>query len=322
MKKFSSITRGNSRHISRNKKLRTLALCGVGAVVLLLLLPKLFSYGASLALSPLHAFDDYLKDSSNSLPQYLRDRGSLIAELDRIKSQYAAVSGERFTIDLLSAENRELRGLLGDAGEERVVAGVIGRPNKLPYDVLVLDKGSEDGILEGAPVFIASSTVIGVVNKVFQKNAVVELITSPGFTTSVYILGPDIYTTAEGVGGGQLRVGVPQGIPLSEGDLVILPSIASGVYGEISVVDSVPTRPEQYGYVSPQTPLSSLRLVSVGDAPLEPVSFEEAQAIVASSKSALFEVPVPEGLLITADSASSTGTSTASSTASTSIPLP
>lgn len=322
MKKFSSITRVNSRHISRNKKLRTIALYGVAAVLVLLLLPKLFSYVASLALSPLHAFDDYLKDSSNSLPQYLRDRSTLIAELDRIKSQYAAVSGERFTIDLLSAENRELRSLLGDSGEKRLVAGVIGRPNKLPYDVLVLDKGSEDGILEGAPVFIASSTVIGVVNKVFQKNAVVELITSPGFTASVYILGPDIYTTAEGVGGGQLRVGVPQGIQLSEGDLVILPSIASGVYGEISVVDSVPTRPEQYGYVSPQTPLASLRLVSVGDAPLEPVSFEEAQAIVTASKHALFEVPVPEGLLITTDSASSTGTSTASSSASTSVPLP
>ncbi len=167
-------------------------------------------------------------------------------------------------------------------------------------------------------MYIASSTVIGVVNKVFQKNAVVELITSPGFTSSVYIIGPDIYTTAEGVGGGQLRVGVPQGIALSEGDLVILPSIASGVYGEVSVVDSIPTRPEQYGYVSPQTPLSSLRLVGVGDAPLEPVSFEEAQAIVKESKDALFGVPVPEDLLITADSASTTASSTASTTVGTS----
>ena len=304
----------NSRHTSRNKRLRTLALLGIVAVILLLLVPKIFSYGASLALSPLHALDAYLKESSASLPQYLRDRGALIAELDRVRSQYASVSGERFTIDLLSSENRELRELLGDSDEKRVVAGVIGRPNKLPYDVLVLDKGAQDGILEGAPVYIASSTVIGVVNKVFQKNAVVELITSPGFTSSVYIIGPNIYTNAEGVGGGQLRVGVPQGIALNVGDLVVLPSVASGVYGEVSVVDSIPTRPEQYGYVSPQTPLSSLRLVSVGDAPLEPVSFEEAQSIVAQSKDALFMVPVPEGLLITADSASSTASSTATTT--------
>jgi len=282
----------------------------VALLVVLLLLPKLFSAFASLALSPLHAVQTWVSQSSGSLPYYLRDRAVLLQEIQDLKDSNAAQSGERFTIELLSKENEQLRSLLGDTQEGRIVAGVIGRPNKLPYDVLVLDKGTQDGIVEGAPVFIGTQSVIGIVQKAFQKSSVVELITSPGFTASVYIIGPDIYTTATGVGGGQLRVGVPQGVALKEGSLVIVPSASTGVYGKISVIDSVPTQPEQYGYVSPEIPLSSLHLVSVGDAPLEPISFEEAQRIVSEARTALLQIPVPEGVLVTAtSSATSTATS-------------
>lgn len=321
MKKFSSITRVNSRHTSRNKKIQRVVIIGVTLVILLFLIPKFFAFAVSFVLSPVHHMQYWLSQSGSSFPSYLRDRKELIKEIDELKSSLASNSGERYTLQLLSKENTELRALLGDTEEKRIAAGIIGRPNKLPYDVLVLDKGGDDGIVEGAPVFIGNNSVIGTIRKVFPKTAVVELITTPGFSASVYIVGPNIYTNAEGIGGGQMRVGVPQGITLSVDNLVILPSIASGVYGKISVVDSVPTRPEQYGYVSPEIPIASLRLVSVGDTPLEPVSFEEAQEIVAHTQKELFKVPVPEGLLITSSSTAST-TATSTGTASTSTTIP
>lgn len=287
---------------------------GAVAVAILLLLPRVASFGAALVLAPIHSVNAWLAHSSSSFPQYLRDRGALLSQIEELERTRSAQSGTQYTIERLSHENEELRALLGSRGEEtRIAAGIIGRPNKLPYDVLVLDKGAEDGIVERAPVFIDKDTVIGVVAKVFDTTSVVELITTPGFTASVYIVGPNIYTNAEGQGGGQLRVGVPQGIPLHEGDLVILPSIDSGVYGAISTVDSVPTRPEQYGYVSPHTAIASLHYVSVGNMPLEPVSFEEAQQIVASSTRELFKVPIPEGVLV-----STNGSTTASTTATSS----
>ncbi len=312
MKKSSLITRANSRRTSQSKKIRRILIISAAVLLLLFVVPKLAAFSASLIMSPLARMQTYLAQSSDSFPQYIRDRKALIAQIDALRSEQAGQSGERFTLELLSKENEELRSLLGDHEEKRIVAGIIGRPNKLPYDVLVIDKGSEDGILEGAPIFIGSNTVIGVTRKVFAKSSVVELVTSPGFTASVYIFGPNIYTNAQGMGGGQMRVGVPQGIALHEGDLVILPSVSSGIYGSISVVDSVPTRPEQYGYVSPDIPLSSLRLVSVGDTPLEPVTFEAAQEIVAQTRTEVFAVPVPEGLLVT------TGSSTATTSATTS----
>jgi len=209
---------------------------------------------------------------------------------------------------MLADENARLKALLSEKGEERIVAGVIGRPHALPYDVLVLDKGSEDGITEGAPVYIGDNAVIGIVKKVFSGSCLVELVTTPGFKASVYILGPDIYTTAEGQGGGQLRVGVPQGIKLEEGNLVILPGVNAGIYGSISTVTSIPTEPEQYGFVSPETPIASLRLVSVGKVPSVPVSFEEAQDIVAEAHKTVFEVAVPDHILVKPQNGSTTTT--------------
>lgn len=322
MKKFSSITRVNSHRTSRGRKIKIIILTAAIAVALFFAVPKIVASIASLVMMPVHAIETWLAVSGDSFPHFIRERSKLVEELNALKYTQSAQSGDRLTTQLFSKENEELRKLLGDEGESRIVAGVIGRPNTVPYDVLVLDKGQEDGIVEGAPVFIGDDAVIGTVSKVFNSSAVVTLVTTPGFEVSVYILGPNIYTTAIGMGGGQLRVGVPQGIVLTEGDLVILPGVDSGIYGAINFVKSVPTEPEQYGYVAPEVPLAGLRLVSVGMIPLEPLSFEDAQKIVAENKQAVFQVPVPENMLVTSDNSSTTASSTATTTATSSTQLP
>ncbi len=271
-----------------------------------MIVPTLIRSTAAVVIAPLNVAKTWLYYSGQSFPQYFRDRAALLEQIRVLESQLAQESGNAYTIKTLVAENQELRRLLGNEGEQRILASVIGRPGTLPYDVLMLDRGSKDGIQVGAPVYIKDNTVIGIVQQVTPSAALVRLITSPGFTSTVYIIGPDIYTTAEGIGGGQLRVGVPQGIMLSEGDLVVLPSIMSGVYGEIHTVQSIPTEPEQYGFVSPQIPLASIRFVSVGTTPMQSVSFEEAQQILQEIKTNVFAVPVPEDILV--DTRGSTST--------------
>ena len=152
--------------------------------------------------------------------------------------------------------------------------------------------------------------VIGMVKKVFSDSSVVEMSTTPDVRSSVFIIGPDIYTNAIGVGGGQLRVGVPQGIELSVGDSVVLPAVGGGIFGTINHVESLPTQPEQHGFVSTDIPLQSLRYVAVGTDPLQPVSFEEAQQVVTDVLSDLLSVPVPPDILTIVLEATSTATST------------
>lgn len=299
----------NSHHISRSKKLRRIAFIGVIFIVLIFAVPKFVASIASAVFTPIYKVNTWLAQSSDSFPMYFRDRSLLIEEITTLKTSQLSQGADQLILRLLTEENRLLRQLSGDKDEKRILAGVIGRPNMMPYDVLVLDKGSYDGIVEGAPVFVAGNVVVGIVRRALFDSSIVELVTTPGFKVSVYILGPDIFTNAVGIGGGQLQIGVPQGIKLTKGDLVILPGVHSGVYGEISVIESTPTQPEQYGYVSPAIPLTGFNLVSVGVTPLEPVSFDEAKQIVLDVKNNVFEVPVPDHVLITTHSTTTTATS-------------
>jgi cell shape-determining protein MreC len=279
--------------------------------VLFFVVPKIVASVASIVFIPIHSVESWIQYSSDAFPQFFRDRITLLDELNHYKYAQSSQSGDRLTVELLSKENVELRALLSEDGEERILAGVLGRPSTLPYDVLVLDKGGTDGIEVGAPVFIGANAVIGVVQKVFDHSAVVVLATTPGFVSSVYVVGPNIYTNAEGVGGGLMRIGVPQGIPLAVGNLVILPGVASGIYGEISHIDSVPSEPEQAAYVSPEVALSGLRLVSVAKSATQQRTFEEAEAVVRETVTTVFSVPIPEGVLVTIATTTATSASSA-----------
>jgi cell shape-determining protein MreC len=164
----------------------------------------------------------------------------------------------------LRTENAQLRALLGIADEQRIAAAIIARPTELPYDMLQIDRGSDHGVSEGAPVFVGRDIVIGLVVHVTSHYSFVELITTPEFQATAFVSGPNIVVPLEGHGGGVARVRVPQGVAITTGDLVHLPSVNPGVFGRISHIENEPTQPEQYGYIAPEVPLSGLQYVAVG----------------------------------------------------------
>lgn len=313
MKKFSSTTKGSSRRTFLNSPGARVAAAGLMLVLVLMFVPSVLRYASALVLLPVVKFEHWVAESGSALPTYLRDRSALLANERDLRQQLAEHAAARLTAERLRQENGDLRALLSATTTDRMAAAVIGRPTALPYDVFVIDKGSRDGVVDNAPVYLGTDQVIGFVAYTTTHTAVVALVTTPNFKSTVYIYGPNIYTTAVGMGAGSLRVNVPQGIALAEGDLVVIPSLQGGIYGEITVVDSVASRPEQYGYVSIEEPLAGIRYVSVGQAPLETISFEAAKEIVETIRTDILQVPVPSGVLV--DVAS--GTSTASTTVAT-----
>jgi len=252
----------------------------------------------------------WLLTSSDSLPNYFRDRQTLERELESLRQTVATSEGNEITIAKLQTENEQFRAMLEAVPEERIVARVVGRPSNLPYDVLMLDRGQAEGVLLDSPVFVGSDQVIGYVARVYEHTALVTLVTTAGFAGTAYIIGPNIYTYTEGVGGGMMRVRVPQGIPLRVGDPVILPAIDSGVYGQVVEVVSSPTQPEQFGYVTLPVNLQSLQYVTIGRQPMRTHSYEEAEALVTSLRTDLFTVALPDGVLVTPELATTTATAT------------
>ncbi len=264
----------------------------------------------SVVMYPFEAMRLWVLESEDSLPQYLRERHTLVTEIESLRQQVAVSGGTENTLTKLKVENEQFRQMCAAVPEERIIARVVGRPPQLPYDVIMLDRGSAHGVAEASPVFVGTDQVIGYVSRVYDRTALVTLVSTAQFESMAYIIGPNIYTYARGVGGGMLRVIVPQGIPLTVGDTVILPAIDSGVYGTIAHIETSPTQPEQYGYVPMQQNLQSLQYVSIGREPIVPHSYEEAEALVDGVRQELFRINLPAGILVTPEVATSTDATT------------
>jgi cell shape-determining protein MreC len=308
--------KANSRRNSTRKRTILVVVIVLGALALGWVVPAATSAVASVLVRPVVIVQNWLAEGQSALPVYLRGRQALEAELETLRTQANLSLARDTELAVVRAENDRLRGGLAITSTSTfITAGVLAQPPLVPYDRLVLRAGTNNGVTVGAPVYVGDSIAIGTIIKATQRQSVVELISSPGAESTVYVFGPDIYTTAVGEGGGIVRIGVPQGIPIAVGDPVLLPAGSQSIVGTISQVEAVATRPEQYAFVTLPVPLQGIHQVQVASLPLSPQTFDAARETVETTRETLFTVPVPEGVLVDIpDGSTSTATSTATST--------
>ncbi|NCN52291.1 rod shape-determining protein MreC [Candidatus Parcubacteria bacterium] len=295
LKKKENFRRGYKHPLARA------AIIVVVALLLVYVFGGLIGGATAVLVKPWYAATSWMHDGTGIIPTYLRSAQSYRDEVTRLSDELAQAHLNDEERQFLESENTELRALLGDtegATHERIAAGVIGRPPFIPYDTLMLDRGTDDGILLDAPVYHFNNQLIGFVSSVSGHSAVVTLLSAPNFETTVYVFGPNIYTTARGVGNGVVRVSVPQNIAIAEGDSVVAPTLEQGFIGRFGVIRSESSEPEQYGFVLPDNSIQSFRLVSVGVRPVTEVSFDAAKNNLESAKSSLFTIPVPADVLV------------------------
>lgn len=252
-----------SRRISDNKKIKLILAVVVGLLVLVLIVPLAVRLVAGVVLYPVIQVENWFAKSNQVLPALWRDKIAMQTELSSLEQLLALAGKQDLTQQRLLEENNRLRALLGAPQTKRTLAVVIGKPGELPYDLIQIDQGTTAGIEVGAPVYIGTDAVIGIVSAVQRNSSFVTLFTTPDFLATVYLSGANVTATLEGIGGGVARVKVPQGVLLQVNDLVHIPSVQPGVYGRIAWVESEPTQPEQFGYITPEIPISSLFQVSV-----------------------------------------------------------
>lgn len=293
MRNFSSKTKGNSRHSFDTSAARR------ALVILPITLLVLYALGSvlrpivSAVTHPIYIARTYFAESEAALPTYIRGRNELLNTIEELQNKIVLQSGVDAVLSKLEAENEELRSLLNISVSDRIAAGVIARPPMLPYDVLMLDRGTEEGIKEGATVYLSNDVAIGYVSSAFKDSSLVRLFSSPDVRTTVYVYGPNVFTHAYGEGGGVVRVSIPQGVPLHEGDVVVLPSLTSGLLGTVRTVESIPTEPEQNGFIVLPISLQSIHTVVVDSEYTQPISFEEAERQVRESITNPFNLDLP-----------------------------
>ncbi|HEY1037064.1 MAG TPA: rod shape-determining protein MreC [Candidatus Paceibacterota bacterium] len=174
---------------------------------------------------------------------------------------------ENALIQSLRSENEELKMLLGRVAEpdDKILATVLVRPPKTPYDSLVIDIGENQGLLAGDFVYGEMNYLIGRIEEVRPVTSVVKLFSTPGERIDA-LLGTGSTTSAvsvEGRGGGNFYIKIPRNVQANEGDPIVVPGTNSYVLGAAETVDAGEGDAYAHIYFRLPVKLNSIQYVQV-----------------------------------------------------------
>lgn len=199
--------------------------------------------GALVALgTPFWTMGNTLTASVGQGGSFFTSKASLQEKVKRLESENAALLVKSATAE---ARARDLERLLGDRTEAvgGVVAGVLSRPPVSPYDVIVVDQGSRDGVSEGSRVEGPGGTPIGTIESVMNGSSRVLLYSAPGKETESWIGEARIPVTLVGEGAGAMSAIVARESGITVGDLVYVSGPGARAIGSVIKVGNDPSSP-------------------------------------------------------------------------------
>lgn len=242
------------------------------AVTVLIVVIIFFQFvGPNLLTSPFHAVARPLWSAGASVGGFFensvgffRSKQALINENKVLKEELVLLRDASFVTQVLREENRQLKEKLGRRTlESRILAAVLVRPNKTLYDTFIIDIGRTDAISVGDAVIAGEDHILGRIESVQRKTAIVKLFSTPGERIDV-IIGPEnIAAVAEGRGSGNFIVTLPRGIPVEEGSAIIMPDITPRLFGVVGAVIVRPVDSFQTILFKSPVNIAELRFIEV-----------------------------------------------------------
>ncbi len=146
---------------------------------------------------------------------------------------------------LLKKDNEDLKLLLSrkTEKEEFILGTILTKPNRSPYDTIVLDVGADHNLSVGQLVFANAQVPIGRVFEVYNKSCLVKLYSTAGVVTEAQIEGSNASIELTGRGGGNFEIMVPHDMEVVSGTNVIIPNINSRIVAIVADIVSDPRDP-------------------------------------------------------------------------------
>ena len=169
----------------------------------------------------------------------LQENATLKIELERKNLALSALAD-------LAVENQELKELGGrELKESFILATILNRPPISPYDTLIIDAGSNEGVAVGDVAAVEKNSAIGEISSVTKNSAVVSLYSTPDRETLVAIGLERAAAPARGRGGGNFEVRLPKNVAVETGDAIVLPTLNHRLLGLVSKIETGPNDPFQ-----------------------------------------------------------------------------
>ena len=219
-----------------------LAAALLALVVLVLLILRILAPGIFAALvSPKFLIGQAVTEKVGTTVS-LETRADLMKDRERLMRENEALRAERA---ILAARATDLERLLGSRTERTsgILAGVLARPPVSPYDVLVVDQGSNAGVRIGATAYGPGGIPIGTVTNADARTARVTLYSHTGNVTEGWAGPTRIPVKLTGTGAGGFDAEIPGTAGALVGDQIYVPGPGALPIATITEVVTDPSSP-------------------------------------------------------------------------------
>lgn len=182
---------------------------------------KFFNFVSAVG-RPVFSFAAKISDAREGILRYreITDENRALRVQERVDLEKLVLFEET------AKENQALRDALGlkkEFGRAVIPAHIAGLFRDVSEEIIIVDKGAEDGITVGAVVIGKNHVLVGRVIEAYEKTAQVILATSPSEKIDVVFAGTALRASAQGDGAGEFALGlVPYGAQVAEGDTVLV----------------------------------------------------------------------------------------------------
>ena len=260
---MQSLRDKNKRRDSRTKILASISVL----VLLLVSAPFIFpslGNGLRTLMRPLWGIEENIHfNVSNFFANFISKR-ALESENAGLKSQLAQIQSELIDRDTLLHENQSLKDILGRKISNTLVLGtILVKPYRSAYDTLVIDIGTDMGIVASDVVYAYGTIPIGVVSSVGKNTSTVTLFSTSGEKTTGRIDGQNIDVDLIGRGGGNFELQVPRDVTLEPNTNILIPGLTPQVVAVVAKSITDPRDPTQTFLLTSPVNVNELEWVEV-----------------------------------------------------------
>ncbi|MDP2927174.1 MAG: rod shape-determining protein MreC [bacterium] len=209
---------------------------------------------------------------TNSFLETIREIGEIKKKSEELELKNQELKAEIARLNGLKSENETLRKAL-NLGLERefqlLMANVTGKD---PFsDVLLIDKGSDNGLTAGSAVITPEKVLIGLVQEVFPGFSRVSLLSDKKSLVSAQVQAENEEIVGVAKGQGNFKIAfnlIPQDKKIRTGDLLVTTTLGNFfpkglLIGEIVQVDESDVKPFQTAQVKPAFDIENLKVLFV-----------------------------------------------------------
>jgi cell shape-determining protein MreC len=217
--------------------------------------------------APVFGVADALSTKTHIFFSRFGDAAALTIQNEKLQEENAALASEN---QALIQKEAELTRLIGSTALSKIVpfsvlAGVVARPPESPYDTLILDKGTHNGVVVGQGAFGPGGVPIGLITVALPDFSRVTLFSAAGMTVIGSAGDTAVPVTLVGSGAGTLSASLSRASGVVVGDTVSVPGPGTLPLGTVVRIDGDPSSPSMTLRIQPIVNLFSIAWVSLRD---------------------------------------------------------